>query len=297
MNVNLELYRVFYSVTVNKNITKAARELCISQPAISKSIKKLECQLNCTLFIRSKNGVVLTNEGEILFTQIKEVMENINSVEEKIKELNNLEGGSLNIGASNTITQNYLLAYIKEYHKRYSKIKINIFTGPTNNLINKARTGVIDIIILNLPYSVPVDFNTEKLLQIHDGFFASSEYSFLKGKSISLSELKEYPLILIAKGSNTRYYLEEFCLNNSVNLTPEMELTSHSLVKEFTKLGFGIGLITKEYITSELDNGELFQIDVRPSLPSRYIGMIYLKERKLSKSASAFLKLLKEHHN
>ena len=110
MNVNLELYRMFYSVTVNKNITKAARELCISQPAISKSIKKLESQLNCTLFIRSKSGVVLTNEGEILFTQIKDVIENINSVEEKIKELNNLEGGSLNIGVSNTITQNYYVS-------------------------------------------------------------------------------------------------------------------------------------------------------------------------------------------
>lgn len=295
MNINLELYKIFYSVALHKNITASARELYISQPAISKSIKKLESELNCTLFIRSKKGVVLTNEGEILFNQIKEVMENIKSVENKIKEFNNLESGYLNIGTTNTITQNYLLPFIKEYHKMYPNIKINIYTGQAANLINKVRAGIIDIIILNLPYQVPSDFKCDNLVSIHDGFFANKNYLFLKDKTISLKELKDYNLILIAKGSNTRHYLDDFCINNKVNLVPDTELTSHSLVKEFTKIGFGIGLITKEYIKEELNNGTLFEVNVSPKLPSRYIGSIYLKEKKLSKAINTFLKLLKEH--
>lgn len=295
MDVNLELYKVFYSVAINKNITKAANELCISQPGVSKSIKKLENQLNCTLFIRSKNGVNLTNEGEILFAQINDVMKNIKLAENKIKELTNLECGYLNIGVSNTITQNYLLPYIKEYHEKYPKIKINIHTGTTSELINKVRNGIVDIIILNLPYQIPSDFKSDKLIDIHDGFFASNQYDFLKDKVISLNELDQYPLILIAKGSNTRYYLDNFCIENGINLVPEMELTSHSLVKEFTKLGFGIGLITREYITKELDNDTLFEVKITPKLNAREIGTIYLKEKKLSKATSMFLELLKEY--
>ena len=141
MNINMELYKIFYYVAKNKNISKAANELLISQPSISKAIKNLEDQIGCQLFIRSKYGVVLTLEGKIFYEQIKSAMEIISNAEVKLKELINLEDGSLNIGISNTLTQKYLMPYLKEFHSLYPYIKIKIITGPTQSLITKVRNG------------------------------------------------------------------------------------------------------------------------------------------------------------
>ena len=119
MNINLELYKVFYYVAKNESITRAANELSISQPAISKSIKTLEEQINTPLFIRKRDGVSLTEAGESIYNKIKEAIELIDSAEDDIKSLTNLESGSINIGASKTIIHEYLMPHIKKFHKEY----------------------------------------------------------------------------------------------------------------------------------------------------------------------------------
>lgn len=294
MNIDLELYRVFYSVAKNKNITKASIELRITQPGVSKSIKNLEGQLGCTLFVRNKYGVVLTEEGKVFYEQIEKAMEFIEHAEDAIAEMINMETGVITIGISNTLTQKYLLPFIEEFHKLYPKIKIKIITNPTFLLIDKARNGLLDFIILNLPYQVPNDFVEYKLKEIHDCFVANQNFKHLKGKKLSLQELNDYPLILISQGSNTRYFLDKICLENGALLKPEMELTSHSLVTQFTKIGFGIGFVTKEYLENELEDGTLFEIQLKEKIESRYIGLIYMKNRTLSKTSQKFLELLKK---
>lgn len=294
MNINLELYKVFLSIAKNGNITKAANELMISQPGVSKSIKNLEDQLNCSLFIRSKSGVYLTEEGKMFYEKITNAMELIDNAEKSLMEMINMECGYINIGISNTLTRNFLLKYLKEFHTLYPKIKIKIFTNPTSELLIKARNGIIDFIILNLPYNIPNDFSIKKLKAIQDCFVANSNYNYLKGKTISLNDLSNYPLILMSKGSNTRYFLDEFCLANNITLTPEMELASYSLVTHFTKIGLGIGLVTKNFIKEELKKGELFEIDTIPKLNKRYIGLTYLKNKPLSHSAKKFLQIIED---
>ena len=294
MNINLELYKVFLSVAKNGNITKAANELMISQPGVSKSIKNLEDQLNCSLFIRTKSGVHLTEEGKMFYEKITNAMELIDNAEKSLMEMINMEYGYINIGISNTLTRNFLLKYLEEFHKLYPKIKIKIYTNPTSELLVKARNGIIDFIILNLPYDIPNDFNIKKLKSIQDCFVANSNYYYLKDKTISLNDLNNYPLILISKGSNTRYFLDEFCLSNNIRLIPEMELASYSLVTNFTKIGLGIGLVTKNFIKEELKKGELFEIDTIPKLNKRYIGLTYLKNKPLSHSAKKFLQIIED---
>lgn len=293
MNINLEFYKVFYYVAKNKNITKTANELMISQPGISKSIKKLEEQLNCNLFVRNKFGVVLTEEGEYFYNQIKQAMEIIDNAEEKINEMINLESGTLNIGISNTLTQKYLLPYIKIFLEKYPKIKLKIHTDPSFELVKKVRNGIIDFIILNLPYNTPNDFEEIKLKEIHDIFVAGNKYSELKNEIIPLENLNKYPLILLASGSNTRYFIDDFCSKKNINLIPEMELASYSLVTEFTKAELGIGLVTREFMEIEIKKGEVFEIKTNPKLPSRNIGAIYLKNKTLSSSSKEFIKILK----
>ena len=150
MNINFELYRIFYEVANYGNITKASMHLNISQPAISKSIKNLENQLGGSLFIRTKKGVVLTEEGKELYYYIKQAIEFINNGENKFTDLINLKTGCIKIGTSTTIAKEFLLPYLEIFHEKYPSIDIKIITGISNELISKLKYGLIDILFLNL---------------------------------------------------------------------------------------------------------------------------------------------------
>ena len=143
MNINFELYRIFYVVANHSNITKASEELNISQPAISKSIKNLEDQLGGNLFIRTKRGVTLTEEGKEFYNYIKQAMEYINNAEKKFTNLINLETGCIKIGINTTLTKEFLLPFLEEFHSLYPKIDIQIITGLTTELISKFSVVIV----------------------------------------------------------------------------------------------------------------------------------------------------------
>jgi len=137
MNIDFELYRIFYVVATVGNITKAAQELMISQPAVSKAIKHLEEQLGGVLFTRTKRGVILTEEGLEFYKHIKLAMEHIVNAENKFSNLMNLETGTIRIGISTTLTRYYLLPYLSNFHSRFPGINIQILTNKTSELYNK----------------------------------------------------------------------------------------------------------------------------------------------------------------
>ena len=143
MNIDFELYRIFYVVAKNGNITRASEELMISQPAISKSIKNLEEQLGGQLFVRSKRGVILTEEGKTFYSYIKQAIEYISSAENKFSELINLEIGCIKIGVSATLTKEFLLPYLKEFHSLYPHIDIQIDTNLSPVLMHKLKNGLL----------------------------------------------------------------------------------------------------------------------------------------------------------
>ena len=274
MNIDFELYRVFYTVANHKNITKASEELNISQPAISKSIKNLEEQLGGQLFVRTKRGVILTEEGKEFYNYIKQAIEYISNAENKFTELINLETGCIKIGISTTLTKEFLLPYLEEFHRLYPKIDIQIVTNMSSELFPKLRNGLIDIIILNLnKKNYGQDINITKCKKITDCFVVNKTYSDLINNEISIKELNKYPLILQSKGSNTREFLDDFAKENNTILKPNIELASYSLVVEFAKIGLGIGYATKDYVKEELKNQQLYEIKLKEKIPSRYIGI------------------------
>ena len=278
MNIDFELYRIFYVVANHSNITKASEELNISQPAISKAIKNLEDQLGGQLFVRTKRGVILTDEGKEFYSYIKQAIEYINNAENKFTDLINLETGCIRIGISTTLTKEFLLPYLKEFHSLYPNIDIEISTYLTSDLIPKLRNGLIDIIILNLNgKSYGNDIDIIKCKKINDCFVVSNKYKDLLDKELSLKDLNNYPLILQAKGSNTREFLDNFAREYGVTLKPNIELASYSLVVEFSKIGLGIGYATKEYIKKAISNKELYELKIKEKIPSRYIGIALSK--------------------
>lgn len=293
MNINLDLYKVFYIVARNESISRGANELMISQPAISKSIKTLETQLNIKLFIRKRDGVSLTEEGKILYKKIKEAMDLISSAENDIYSLINGKTGTINIGASNTIIHEFLITYIELFNNMYPNIEIKIHTDDVNTLIKKTKNGVIDILITNSPYSISKEFEDIKLIDLHDCFVANEKFSYLKGKKITIEELQTLPLIILEKGTKSRMTLDDYCISNNIKLNPKMELNSNSLIKEFTLSGFGIGMLTKENIKSELQNNELFELDIKLDIPKKYLTLVHSKENN-KKVKKLFIDLIKD---
>lgn len=294
MNINLELYKVFYYVAKNGNISRAANEMLISQPAISKSIKTLESQINTKLFIRKRDGVELTEVGIKLYKKIKDAMELITSAEEDIESLTTMNTGIINIGASKTILHEYLMPLIKEFHKLYPKIKIRIFTDKTSDLIKKTNMGLIDVIFTNMPYNFPQNYSIFKLMNLHDCFVANNFYEYLKNKKINKKEFEKLPLLILTKGATTRIRLDEYCLENNISINPEMEFGSNTLIKDFTLAGFGVGMLTREHVRNEINNKELFELDIELPLKEKYLGLAYITEN-VGIASKQFIKYIKEN--
>lgn len=294
MNINLELYKVFYYVAKNESITRAANELSISQPAISKSIKTLEEQINTQLFIRKRDGVSLTETGNIMYKKIKEAMELIDSAENDLKSLTNLEYGTINIGASKTIIHEFLMPYIKSFHKDYPNINIRIFTDKTSDLIKKSKMGLIDVIFTNMPFNLPNEFESINVMNLHDCFVANQNFNYLKNKVIDKDSFQKLPLLILTKGATNRIRLDDYCAINNMIIKPEMEFGSNTLIKEFTIAGFGIGMLTEEHVKEEINNGDLFKLNINFKLKDKYLGLVYNKDN-LNLVSKKFIKYIKKN--
>ena len=293
MNIDFEYYRIFYVVAKNKNITAASKELNISQPAISKAIKKLEEQLGGELFVRTRRGVVLTSEGEEFYSYISKAIEYIYNAENRFTDLMNLDIGHIRIGVSTTVTENFLAPYLQKFHELFPNITIEIDTSVIDVLLQKLRNGLIDLIIFNVSKN---DYGSDLMitpcLEVHDIFTVGASYQFLSGEEISIHDLHKYPLIFQSKASSTRRFLEQFLKTNHCELNPELELAGNHLVTLFTKMGFGVGFATKEFIQDELDKKELFPLNLKEKIPSRFIGIATSKKHVPSFSTKKLLELI-----
>lgn len=292
MNINYESYKIFYYTAINKSISKAAEILLISQPAVSYQIKTLEDELGLTLFVRTKKGVTLTEEGEILFSYVKKGIEAFTNGENALTNLKNLDYGNIRIGSSATVSKHVLMPYLEKFHKTYPNIEINITNNLTEELLKDLRNGNLDILILNMPMTEYKDLSIRKIMNVQD-IFVTNEYYYKKiNGSINLKDLNKYPLLFQKKPSNTREYLDKYLKENNTNLTPKMEIVSYNLIMDFLKIGFGIGYATKEFIKPELANKELYELDVIPKVPIRYIGIVTLKQRIPNFSVNKLIDLM-----
>lgn len=292
MNINFDIYYIFYVVAKNKSISKAANELYISQPAVSQTIQKLELQLGGTLFIRTKQGVTLTDEGKVFYNYIKQGVELFRNAENKFTELKNLESGSIRIACGTVVAKYILLPYLERFHELYPKIDIEITNQLSKDLLQLLRNGSVDILILNLPIKENKDIAIIPFKEVQDCFITSKKYIELTQKSIDINELKSYPLIIQKVPSTTREFFDDFLNKNDISLTPKIEVASYSLVEEFTKAGFGVGYSTKEYLKESFNEKTLFEIKTKQQLPKRDIGIALMKNVVPTFGVQELLKLM-----
>ena len=292
MKTNLELYKTFYYVAKNKNITQAANELMISQPAVSKSIKTLERDLDTILFNRNKDGVTLTNAGEMLFNKIRRAIELIVSAEEDLSSLNNMESGTINIGAGNTIMQRYLMPYIKEFHELYPNINVIVHTVVTPELIKRAQLGLVDIVFTHLPNDIPSNFKIHKIKKLHDIFVVNKDSEY-KDKVIKKSDLKNLPLVLLPFEASNRKNFNKFCVANNIVINPLMEIGNDLIIEDCVQGGLGVGLVVREYVKNQLDNKELFELKTNFKLEDKDLVCLVESNRTNNVIINNFISLLK----
>ena len=290
MNIDLELYRVFYTVAKHKHMTKASEELCISQPAISQSIKKLEDQLGGTLFLRSNKGMELTEEGKMFYDYVKGALELISNAENEFTSFKDLSKGEIKIGCSTTLTKLVLINALHDFHFDYPDININITNDLTSNLINDLKLGKLDFVIFNESNVKEKNLNLEKIRELKQGFIYNPK--FYEDSVNNFEDLNSVPLILQKEDSNSRKLLDYIALQNSVKLIPKMEVVSQELITEFTNIGLGIG-----FAIIDLAKGnyiDLKELSINKRIPNINIYLATNKSVSLTFASKMFIKYLKK---
>ena len=290
MNVDLELYRVFYAVAKHKHMTKASEELHISQPAISQSIKKLEGQLGGTLFLRSNKGMGLTEEGKMFYEYVKGALELINNAENEFTSFKDLSKGEIKIGCSTTLTKLVLMNALKDFHLDYPNININITNDLTSNLINDLKLGKLDFVIFNESNIKEANLNLEKIKELKQGFIYNPE--FYDDNINNFEDLNNVPLILQKEESNSRKLLDYIALQNNVKLIPKMEVVSQELITEFTNIGLGIGFAIIDLAKINFKN--LKELNINKKIPNINIYLATNKSVSLTFASKMFIKYLKK---
>ncbi|SKC92292.1 DNA-binding transcriptional regulator, LysR family [Maledivibacter halophilus] len=295
MYINLELYRIFYITAKLGSISKAAKELFTSQPAVSQSIKLLEGKLGGQLFHRTPKGVVLTLEGEVLFKYIEQGYGLMQTAERKFLELKNLNLGKIRIAVCSAVCKYHLMKYIEIYNLNYPNIKIYIQDKSSYEIVKGLESGEIDIGILNMHIETNNSLNVIKRFKIQDCFVVGDKYKEICEKQISLRNLVHaYPIILLEKGGNTRDYIDKYFSSHGLEVVPQIELSNMELMIEFAKRGLGVSCVIKDYMQKELDQKQLYEIFIKEKIPERIIGIAIKKDIPMSTAAQRFIELIED---
>ncbi len=293
MSVKLELYRVFKEVAEVGNITAAAQALYISQSAVSQSIKQLEHDLQTRLFARNSRGVTLTAEGQMLYEYVRSAMGLLETGEEKLSQTRELQMGKLTIGASDTVTSQFLLPYLDSFHKQHPAIHIQIVSGRSHKVLGLLRSGKVDIAFASTP-SDTSSLDIHPCFDTHSIFVAGAEYPCDFDHVYSLAEIAAFPLILLERKASSRLYLERYFLQNGLRLDPEIELGARSLLVDLAAIGFGVAGVTEEFVHRDLESGRLKKLKTGFEIPPRSVDMCLLNDVPQSAAAERFTAFVKD---
>ena len=283
MDINYELYKVFYYVASSLSFSEASKQLYISQSAVSQSIKALEKKLDQGLFIRSTKKVQL----EILLRHVEPAMNLIKRGENQLLESAST-GGQIRIGASDTICRYFLVPYLERFHRSFPNSHIKVTNQTSIKCVDLLENGQVDLIFINYPNNYINQLSTvKKIKTFRDVFVANDSFSHLKGKRLSYQELLDQPILMLDRKSTTSEFLHSLFQQHQLDLVPEIELSSNDLLIDLAKIGLGIAFIP-DYCLSRDPEG-LFIVDTKEELPKRQLLIAYNDRIPMSRSVQAFL--------
>ena len=291
MDINYELYKVFYHVATSLSFSEASKQLYISQSAVSQAIKTLEKKIGQTLFIRSTKKVQLTPAGELLLQHIEPAMNLIRRGEEQIQNVNETQLGQLHIGASDTICRYFLVSYIRQFHQLYPEVPIKVTNATSKSCVDLLEQGQVDIIVSNNPNErLNSSYITKTVSIFQDVFVGNPLYFPTITEEMTLKDVAELPIMMLEKNSTTSQYLHQIFLQHQLDLVPEFQLYSNDLLIDFARIGLGLAFVPDYCIKKE--SKDLQIVFTKERLPQRQLVAATHPALPLSASAEAFLQLL-----
>ena len=291
MDINYELYKVFYHVATSLSFSEASKKLFISQSAVSQSIKTLEKKLGQSLFIRSTKKVQLTSAGALLLKHVEPAMNLIARGESQLLDSGTLGLGQLHIGASDTICRYLLVPYLKKFHELFPNVPIKVTNATSIKCVELLDQRKVDLIVTNFPNSHLNHTYLQKIIcNFSDVFIANPKYFDLVDTVISFEELNQNPILMLDKNCTTSEFLHNLFLQHQLELVPEVELSSNDLLIDLARIGLGIAFVPDYCVTG--DNKDLFILKTKEKMPSRQIVASVNTTLPVSASTEEFLKLL-----
>lgn len=286
LDINMNLYKVFYKVAQYKSYSDASDKMMLSKSAISNYIKKLEEQLNTKLFYRENSGVRLTKEGEELFKYVEKSMELIENGEKLLLQKSNLETGEISVAALSHIAEFYLMPRIEKIKKEHKGLNIKLITASTGEeLLRLLENHKVDFIL----DSTKLDINNsqivnEKVKDIENIFISKDPIQIKK-----LKDLEKYDFILGLEYTSTSKRLVRKLKENGVHINSTLEIDITELKISAVKRNLGIGYVMKDSVQKELNNKELYEVKVPMELPKSELRLRYLNGQ-LGKLDKKFIK-------
>lgn len=291
MDINFELYKVFFYVATEKSFSNAAKKLYISQSAVSQSIKALEEKLGTTLFVRHRKNIRLTNEGETLYQHVEPAFHLLTTGEDKLKEFHDFQRGVVHIAVNDTICKYYLLGFLKHYAEAFPGIKVQITNRTSYGCMTMLDEGKVDFILTYIPNAyVSSDMSITPLLGFRDELIYHERFQGELDKG-DMEVLDDIPWIMLKQGTSTRKFMDQHLNKHQINPTVDIELTSIDLIKDLVSIGLGVSCVPDFSITESDIN--LKTLPLTDIMPERQIALITNPRLPMSLASEAFISLLK----
>ena len=278
--MNYTYLNVFYTVAKLQNISKAAEELGVTQPAVSRIISNIEKEYHTKLFFRSKTGVSLTRDGQNLFEMIKVPLIELEKVSNNLSSNKTLDKVTIHIGATSTALYCYLFKHLEDDIKRiFPNVNFKIYSDSSTKLLNMVSNGSIDFAFITTPYQGREDLETHNIVKLNDILIAPISYKNQIKDKVSIKDLENYPFILLSKEMQFREYIDNFLNKYKVHVTPVYETDSSAILTPFVELGYGLTFIPDEMAIKSISEGKCYQVNIKEKLPDRYIAFAIKKDK------------------
>lgn len=291
LELNLEYYRAFYYAKKLGSVSRAAEALFLSQPAVTRSIKKLEEFYDCALFVRSSKGITASVEGEMLFSYVDTAFGALIDGEKNLKNMLAYNGGTLEIAATETPLYSHLLSKIEQFKQDNPHVNIRINGSHTRETIDMVRSMTADLAFCVSPIEDTGTLKTQVVSEFSDIFIAGESFSQLKGREVSLKELTEYPIVTVAEHTSARGHIDNFFASSGIILSPDYTVRTSSSVLPFVEKGIAVGIVPEIFAESLLASGKVFRIQTEKDITPRSVLIVHRDESGLSHLARQFIDL------
>ena len=265
-----------------------------NQPNLTRSIKNLESELGCPLFLRSHSGMKLTPEGERLYSHIRIAFEHIEAGEAELTESRNMQTGTVYVAASEVALHCLLLPVFKKYRMLYPGIHIKISNHSTPQAISALREGNADIAVVTTPTIRSASLSETTIKTVNEVAICSKMFSSLLGRKVALSELLGYPLISLGTDTKSFEFYSKLFMDHSMPFKPDIEAFTADQILPMVEADLGIGFVPEEFLQ---ENNNVCVIDLKEKIPERNVVLIKRKDQSLSMASKELERMILEQRN